>query len=286
MVAVAETGSFGRAAEAINLSQPALSRIISDMEMRLGAQLFERHTKGALPTQAGLVLIDHARQLVFDIDQARNALLELKGLRVGQVRIGAVAAATRNLVPQAIVDLHAQAPGLKIEVMEAPDSELADALADRRIDLIVASDSIQRDDIEALEYCRYEDSFQVCCSNLSPPVDPDNTTIAEVLQQRWVMLKRGRTPRESFEALLKRHGLECPEIAVETNSIGFQISILRKSPFLGWLPRAVIADQLNAGHLCIVAVPELIQHRRFRIYKRKNGYFSGYMDLIYQCLLR
>ena len=255
VVAVAETGSLGRAAEAINLSQPALSRIIRDLELRLGTQLFERHTKGTLPTEAGMILIEHARQLVFDIDQAWHALLELKGLRVGQVRVGAVAAATRQLLPMAITDLQTQAPGLKVEVIEAPDSELADALAERRIDLIVASDAIRRDDIEPLEYCRYQDSFQVCCNKFDPPVDPDNTSLDEILKQRWVMLKKGRTPRETFESLVRQHGFACPELAIETNTIGLQISILRSCGVLGWLPLAVIADQLEAGQRRVAPPP-------------------------------
>lgn len=286
VVAVAETGSLGRAAEAINLSQPALSRIIRDLELRLGTQLFERHTKGTLPTEAGMILVEHARQLVFDIDQARHALLELKGLRVGQVRVGVVAAATRELLPLAIADLQAQAPGLKVEVMEAPDSELADALVERRIDLIVASDSIQRDDIEPMEYCRYQDSFQVCCRKSDPPIDPGNTTLKEILEQRWTMPQKGRTPRTLFEKLVSHHGFACPEVAIETNSISVQISIMRSCDVLGWLPLAVITDQLELGQLCIVDVPAMIQHRRFRIFRRRNGHFSSNMDLLYRCLLK
>ncbi|RIV82240.1 LysR family transcriptional regulator [Aurantiacibacter xanthus] len=283
VVAIAENGSLGRAAEAIHVSQPALSRMLGDLEARLETKLFERYAKGMVATQAGEILIEHARQLTFDIEQARHALQELRGLRSGQVRIGAVAATTRALLPRALEKMRRQAPGLKVELMEAPDSELTDALLDRRIDLIVASDSISHADIEPLSYCDYEDSFQVCCRAIDPPVAPD-CGLSEALAQDWVMLKRGRTPRSNLEALIKAAGHSAPNIAVETNTIGTQISILRNSDLLGWLPLAVIADQCAAGQLQVVEIPELLMPRRFRVYRRKQGYFPKHTRLLYSCL--
>lgn len=284
LVAIADTGSLGRAAEAMHVSQPALSRMISELEARLEARLFERHPKGMLLTDAGKVLVKHARQLTFDFGQARHALHELQGLRSGHVRIGAVAAATRTIVPQAVVALRRQAPGLTIELVEAPDSELIDALLERRIDLIVASDSTHHPDIEPLDHYGYEDIFQVCCRASEPPV-PRNAGLSEVLSREWVMLKQGRTPRLRFEELAAANGYPIPRITVETNTIGTQISILRHSDLLGWLPRAVIADQVEAGILQVIEIRELAQARRFRAFRRRNGYFAQHTELFYQCLL-
>ncbi len=283
IVAIAETGSLGRASEVIHVSQPALSRMLSDLEARLETRLFERHAKGMLPTQAGEILIDHARQLTFDIEQARHALQELKGLRAGHVRIGAVAAATRTLLPEALVQLRNRAPGLRIELIEAPDSELVDALLSRQIDLMVASDDVRHEDIEMLEFSAYEDSFRVCCRTDNPPVAAD-AGLSGVLEKDWIMLRPGRTPRSNLETLIKASGHAAPNVVVETNTIGTQISILRNSDLLGWLPEAVIAEQLAAGSLIVIDVPELTLTRRFRVYRRRHGYFSPHTELLYSCL--
>ena len=283
VAAIAETGSLGRAAEAINTSQPALSRMIADMEERLETKLFERHARGMLLTQAGEILAEHARQLTFDMEQARHALLELKGLRTGKVRVGAVAAATRTLLPRAIVRLRQMAPGLKVELIEAPDSELMDALLERRIDLMVASANLDHDEIEMLDLSDDEDSFNVCCRACDPPVALD-ASLDDVLGADWVMLKRGRTPRNDFEKLIRSTGRSLPNIVIETNTVGTQISIIRNSELLGWMPKAVIADQLEAGILQIIDIPQLTMAREFRAYRRKQGFFSKHTELLYTCL--
>lgn len=284
IVAIADNGSLGRAAEALNVTQPALSRTISELEAGLQTRLFERHSKGMVPTEAGAILVDHARQLAFDLGQARHALLELRGMRSGNVRIGAVAAATRTIIPAAIMALRSQAPGLTVELMEAPDSELIDALLERRIDLMVASDRIAHSEILPLEFCDYQDAFRVCCRAHNPPVSA-NAQLDDVLACDWVMLKRGRTPRTHFDELVASTGRPMPRIAVETTSIGSQIGIVRQTDLLAWLPQAVIADYLTTGDLCVLDVPQLARHRRFRAYRRKNGYFPEHAALLHRCLI-
>ncbi|MFD2782692.1 LysR family transcriptional regulator [Novosphingobium pokkalii] len=78
-LAVAETGSLGRAAAVVNLTQPSLSRMIQAMEQRLGHKLFERQSKGMALTAAGEILLPHARLLAFEMRAARDQLDALRG---------------------------------------------------------------------------------------------------------------------------------------------------------------------------------------------------------------
>lgn len=280
LVAIADTGSLGRASEIVNLSQPALSRLLHELELRLGYQLFERHSKGMLPTPAGDVLVRHARQLVFDMEQARGALAELQGVKRGQVRVGAVASAISSIVSTAISAVAHKAPQLRFEVFEAPDGELADALANRKIDLMVGSDHVTHDGIRALGRCGVGDHFTVCCSRQHPLASASVVSLADALSQRWIMLREGRTPRVNFDNLLMKACVPRPDISIETNSISSQIALTQSTDLLCWLPVTVMRDQLADGSLKILDIPELTMTRHFCIYRREMGQLPRSAELL------
>src|SRR3569832_2091629 len=190
-LAVVDCGSLGRAALVVNMTQPSLSRRIRELEIRLGSPLFERHSKGMALTAAGETLLDHARLLVFEMEQAENALAELNGMQRGTLRLGAVAAVCRDAVPRALAAMAREFPDISIDLFEAPDGELAEALLERRLDLVVASGMLENDDIEAVADFPLLDRFVPCSRGGANP-DAD---IDDLLDHPWVMLRRGRTPR-------------------------------------------------------------------------------------------
>ena len=98
------------------------------------------------------------------------------------------------------------------------------------------------------------------------------------------MLKRGRTPRTRFEELASALGCPPPQVAVETNSIGAQIGIVRQTDLLAWLPEAVVSDHLAAKDIKLLKIPELTQHRQFRAFRRRKGHFPEHAELFLACL--
>ncbi|MCX7284067.1 MAG: LysR family transcriptional regulator, partial [Novosphingobium sp.] len=192
-LAVAETGSLGRAAMLVHLTQPSLSRVIQRMEQGLGHPLFERQSKGMTLTAAGETLLPHARLLQSEMLAARAELDALRGLRRGTVRIGAVAAVMRTLVAQSLGRLFHDFPQLTAEAIEAVDGELGDALTRRRIDLAVTASALDPSALECIGTCDYSDDFAVFCACENPlPNDPGLDRLAA---QGWVMPGRAMTPR-------------------------------------------------------------------------------------------
>lgn len=266
-LAVVDCGSLGRAALVMNMTQPSLSRRIRELETRLGSPLFERHSKGMALTAAGETLLDHARLLVFEMEQAENALAELNGMQRGKLRLGAVAAVCRDAVPRALAAMARKFPDISIDLFEAPDGELAEALLERRLDLVVASGMLEDDDIEAVGDFPLTDRF-VPCSRGGGNEDPG---IDDLLGRPWVMLRRGRSPRQLFEELVLAAGRTLPRIAIETNSVGAQIALVANSDLLGWLPTRLVSSEVAAGVLRLHPVPELTLERTFRIYRRRRA---------------
>ena len=274
-LAVIDSGSVGRAAIGMHTTQPTLSRLIQNLEQRLGQVLFERQSKGMSLTQAGETFIPHARLLLFEIDQASQAMDEIKGLRRGVVRVGAVASAARALLPQAVANLLAQCPDLKIDFLEAPDHELAEALVERRVDLIVTAEQPPNEDLTPIARCRLVDSFSVFCAATHPLAHDEPVGLDQVLAERWVLPGPGASPRQQFEALVRSHGRPPPLVCVETSpmALGAQIAFVANGPCLGWLPRPLLRNAAENGAICILDVRELRVDRQFTAYRRSRGHF-------------
>ncbi|MEH3108008.1 MAG: LysR family transcriptional regulator [Sphingomonas fennica] len=268
-LAIIDTGSLGRAAAAAGLTQPALSRMVGEMERRLGQRLFERSARGMVPTAAGETLVPHARLLLFEMGQAADALDALKGLKAGVARIGAVGTIARSVLPPAIRRLLAAAPGLHVRLVEQPDDRLAEALLAREIDLMIGGAALAHPGLHAIGECRYDDVFAVFCA--AGHALAGAVTLTDVLGERWTMPAPGATPRDLFQRIVAAAGGRMPDIAVETGSLDLMVRLVAESDLLGWLPSPLLAGAVAAGAIRVLEVPELAVRRRFLVYRRTDG---------------
>ncbi len=268
-LAIAETGSLGRAARVANLTQPSLSRLVKGMEDRLGHPLFDRGGKGMALTPAGDLLTVHARHIVSEMQTTRDELAALRGLRRGVVRIGAVAAVMRTLVADTVGKLLKDAPGLRVELLEAVDGELLDALVTRRVDLVVAASPLDHPEVTAVASAAYADRFAVFCAADHPV--PSAPGLAAALAHDWVMPGPAFTPRQTFETLVRAQGLAAPRVAVETASVEAMIAVSARSQLLCWLPEPLLAPHVTSGTMRRLDVPELSTRRGFLLHRRRSG---------------
>lgn len=270
-LAIIDQGSLNRAAQNINMTQPTLSRLVADMERKLGQRLFERSAKGMLATAAGDLLTPYARLILDEIDAAHESLQALRGLQRGVVRIGAVATIARSILPSATAALLAQSPGLRVTMIEGPDDHLIDALLQRRIDMMIVAAMPPTEGISIVRECPYDDSYTAFCAAGHPLAERTAVTLADVLEQRWTMPGVGGTPRQLFDGILAEHGMSGPTVSIETAAVDAMISFVAKTDLLGWLPRPLLANALGTGQIKVLSVPELELRRRFYIYRRDRG---------------
>src|SRR5690242_2910406 len=102
VVALAEEGNIHRAAAALNMTQPAASKTLRELEETLGVTLFDREPRGVRPTLYGDAIIRHARAVLGSLDQAQEELIALKSGRLGHVSIGAITSPGVRLLPAAV----------------------------------------------------------------------------------------------------------------------------------------------------------------------------------------
>ncbi|MBF9151539.1 LysR family transcriptional regulator [Novosphingobium jiangmenense] len=268
-LAIADTGSLGRASRMVNLTQPSLSRQIQSMEQRLGHRLFDRGSKGMMLTQAGSTLLPHARHLVGEMEATRHELAALVGLKRGAVRLGAAAAVLRTLVAETVGKVLAETPLLSFDLIEAVDGELLEALLTRRIDIAITAQPLKHRDVQEIGTCAYDDAFAAFCAS-SHPIGK-MPTFAEAMRHGWVMPSSAFTPRLLFEEITASHGQLAPQVSVECSSVELMIAISARSELLCWLPEPLLQPHLANGSMRKLAIPELEITRQFRVYRRKAG---------------
>ena len=125
---VARLGSFSRAAEALALTQPAVSQQVAALERQAGAQLLERGPGGLSLTPAGELLLAHADVVADRLDLAAGQLAELAGHAARELRIGAFPSALATRVPQALARLTAERPEVKADVSERATAALVEGV--------------------------------------------------------------------------------------------------------------------------------------------------------------
>src|ERR671921_2184254 len=126
---VARRRSFSRAAEALALTQPAVSQQVAALERQLGARLLDRGPGGPAPTEAGAMLLAHADAIADRLAQADTQLSELLAAERETLRLGAFPSALGSIVPIAIAALREQLPDVQVEAAESSGEASAAAVA-------------------------------------------------------------------------------------------------------------------------------------------------------------
>lgn len=129
---------FGRAAEALGLTQPALTKSLQRLEKELGVQLFDRSRTGVAPTAVGREVIRHARQLVADASGLKQVIDRMRGVETGAIQVGVGPAMSESFVTTAIARIAMYHPSAQIGVRVDHWRQLSDWLAAGELDLFVA----------------------------------------------------------------------------------------------------------------------------------------------------
>jgi DNA-binding transcriptional LysR family regulator len=273
-LAIVETGSLGRAAASLHLTQPALSRIVKRLETQLQAQLFERHSTGMELTSFGHALLPYATHLSNETALAIEELNAMRGLSRGTIRIGAVASAAIMLLPAALNAVLTRWPSLQVQVMEAVEDKLALALANNDIDVVLAGPIPESQDILQVGEHKFSDRYGVITSVTHPLQKRKDLSIVDLSEMSWVMPPEGAEPRTLFDSLISRLGAAPPRVTVETRSPSAIKAIVARTRFLGWLPEPLFAAERTAGSLRALSVKGMNVQRRFFVYRRRRSFAS------------
>jgi len=273
--AIVSSGSLGRAADVLNVTQPALSRTIRKLEDEVGAPLFERHSKGMQLTDVGRALQPHALLLQRESEHANEDIKAMLGLAKGTIRVGAVGSIACMVLPLAIGSTCKKWPNLQVQIIEGVWDRLADALVSREIDLALGVDVEDTDEIVAVKDCRWEDTSYVVAGRRHPLRKKARLKLADTLQERWAILPKGTGPFEHMKGVFARHNLPLPNVVVETRSVTALKSLIGHSGFLGWMPEPMYDAERKAGLIDALAIPGTSDKRTLTAFRRRAGMLPG-----------
>jgi DNA-binding transcriptional LysR family regulator len=265
-LAIVDCGSLGRAADRVHLTQPALSRLVRTMEERLGVRLFERVSTGMALTDAGEAFLPHARHLVAELTHATHLMEEMRGLRRGAIRLGAVSSVTSSFLPAAIHMLQSFEPGLLVQIVEADTDALLARLLKREVDLAIAADATLSG-VLRVATVDFHDHFTIVGRQNHPMSRGGQIAVGDLKRARWVLQAMPSTPRQLFDRRFADLGIDPPLPAVETGSTNAAVALLRTSDALGWMASR---GARQAG-LVALDVPDFRVDRQYFIYRRQNG---------------
>ena len=152
--AAVEAGSVGGGADALLVSQPAVSKLIPLLETALGVRLIERSARGVRPTEAGEVLVQYARRIFETADEAEQAAGDSKGLKRGKLKLAASATLAVYLLPAVLVKFHQRFPGVAVSLEVESGAVLQRRLMDREIELGFSEVAPENDAIEGRVFMR------------------------------------------------------------------------------------------------------------------------------------
>jgi molybdate transport repressor ModE-like protein len=137
LIAIEEHGNIHRAAESLNMSQPAASKLLKDLEDLIGVPLFERLPRGMRATWYGESLIRHARIALASLGEAGAEIEALRAGHAGNVSVGAISGPAMTLLPPVLAALNREHPDLRVSVSIESSDVLLEQLAQNRIDLMI-----------------------------------------------------------------------------------------------------------------------------------------------------
>jgi DNA-binding transcriptional LysR family regulator len=240
-VTVAEVRHFTRAAEALRVAQPSLSKQIRSLESELGAPLFGRARGNIALTPAGEALLPLARRILADVETARREVQDLTGLRRGRVRLGATPSLFAGLLADALARFRARYPGIELRVDEGGSRDLVRDLARGHLDLAVIVLPLQSTD-PALETVPILRENLVVVSPHPAPPGRAHVRIDDLRDQPLVMFRQGYDLREATQAACRQAGFE-PRLAVEGGEMDAVLRFVEAGLGVAVVPSMVLAGR-------------------------------------------
>ena len=254
VMAIVEGGSMVRAAEAIGLTQPAVTKAVRDLERDLGVELFARGNRGVTPTVYGEALVRHARCVLAQLVHAAEEIDDLAHGIGGRVAVGTLLAASARLLPRAITRLRIERPRVIVDVVEGTNDRLQPMLLHGDLDMVVGRLSEFRHRAGVHQESLYDEEIVILSRPGHPLALDEHLRLADLRSADWILPPPETTLRRQLEKAFFDAALEPPRCAVQSVSLLTNRRLLHETDLIGAWPRGVAADDLAAGRLISLPV--------------------------------
>jgi LysR family cyn operon transcriptional activator len=245
-LAVAEAGSFSRAADRLGISQPNVSQQMRDLEAGLRVDLFQRRGKRILLTSAGLIFQEHARAILRQVETFLQELSTEPGQLRGALHLGVVPILNVALIPQLIGMFASTHPGISLNVEEISSTEIETALEEGRMDVGLGFITRHSPNLRYEHLC--SDQFALIVHESHPWAKRRVIDLRELHQERFLQLPDTFVMRRMTDAICREHQVR-PRTIAEINAIGTLLRSLAPLKAAALMPEIALRE--TSGFIAI-----------------------------------
>ena len=264
--AVVERGSFRKAAEAVSISQPALSRRIEKLEEALGVRLFERTTRSVTLTTVGRVFAQSAEQLLDDLDLALLGIRDVSSSRMAQVTIACVPSVAYYFLAKVISNYRRRFPRIKVKLLDASANEVLGAVISGEADFGVSFMGSQESEIDFK--LLLQDRFVAACRRDHPLARKKRVTWDELYQYEYVSVDKTSGNRLLLDQALSAVSPRAPSVC-ETRHVTTMLGLIEAGLGVAAVPSMAMPGK---NHPILTSVPLVgpVVKRRVGIVRRRG----------------
>ena len=251
-VAVADEGSFSRAAAKVRVSQPSLSQQIRKLEAEMGQPLFDRLPRSVVLTEAGRCLIDYARQILASIGDARRCVDELKGEVAGKVAVGAIPTIAPYVLPGLVVTFQKHYPDVILEIVEDVTDSITRRIEVGELDVALASScrpspTLRRESVGA-------EPLLALVPEKHPLAKKNVVELDDLKSQRFLLLHEMHCLSQQVNHLLESRRLR-PEIALAGSQLSTIANMVAASIGVSIVPQMMVKHYATPGCVSLPFAP-------------------------------
>jgi DNA-binding transcriptional LysR family regulator len=274
---VASQLNFSKAAKALFISQPAVSKHMKALELYYKTTLFERKGNEIKLTQAGEILFRFLREartiekkLEFELSTLKNQLHAK-----GQLKLGASTTVALYILPKILSAFHQSFPEVKISLLNRNTDTIVTALLEQDIDVGIVEGKNKISSIVYLPFLK--DEVVAVCSAKSTIAKKAVLSLAELRRQPIALREQGSGTLEALKYGLKKAGVRMSELQVGIRLAGTEAlkNFLKEDYCLGFLPRRSVVRELATGELVAVKIEKLEITREFYFIQRRGSESDG-----------
>jgi DNA-binding transcriptional LysR family regulator len=284
LIAIDDEGNIHRAADVLNMSQPAASKLLKDLEEMIGVALFDRLPRGMRATWYGETMIRHARIALSSLGEAGAEIEALKGGYTGSVAVGAITGPAMNLLPAAMTRITQEHPLLRVSLQVESSDVLLELLSQNKLDILVAR-LFARHDKRNLHYqALAEEQVSAIVRPGHPILGLGKPTLTQLAAAGWVVPPGGSVLRHRFELMFQSAGLEAPKRVIESAALAFLPRMLEESDYIAVVPTDVARYYAKHNIVAIVPVELSCRMDSFGLITRTDWLLSPGAQIVLKAL--
>ncbi|PKB81366.1 MAG: hypothetical protein BZY88_06675 [SAR202 cluster bacterium Io17-Chloro-G9] len=271
--AVASRGSFSRAAEALEITQPAVSIQIQELEKSMGVTLLHRRSRGVRVTEIGETVFAYAQQIFSLSDKLLETVQELEDLKSGHLTVGASTTPGEFILPSAIGGFRQTFPGIQAELIIGNTRTIIQRLLTREMDLGMVGERPEEHsaDLEMVHFC--DDEIVVVAAPSDPIANVGRLTPQQVVEHGVIVREHGSATRQAAESHLAALGAE-PHAVLELGSNQAVKQAAAAGGGVGVISRLGIAAEVKAQMLVVLEIEGWNCRRPLTLVYPKDRYLS------------